>query len=391
MHILQVTSGPVYPPKSGGQHRVHGLVTGRSKEDHIYRIVHALVPINDRANKIRIEEGYEEYRTKSYLQYAHCFVTSRLFNSPPIFASKVMSAVKTPKLDKLIRIADVIQVERPWQFPYVYRSKPANTPIVYSSHNYEPEMFQFLNHGYRNWIHQRIERLECDAVRKSDLTIVTSERDKRLYEGLADASGLFHVAPNATYRSDISYSQCPTNGLPFRDQATVVIFVGSSHTPNVTAVKQIIDIAESISLKRDDVEFAILGEVAEDFIDVPRNVHLIGFVDDLSPWYSRADIALNPMSTGAGTNTKMVEYFSKGIPVISTAFGARGIPAVNGVHYFESSVPNMESQIYELMSNPEEGGWVAGNAKSLVETKLNWKTISTDVINQIRKIENAKG
>jgi glycosyltransferase involved in cell wall biosynthesis len=41
-------------------------------------------------------------------------------------------------------------------------------------------------------------------------------------------------------------------------------------------------------------------------------------------WLARATVGLNPILTGSGTNLKMAEYAAWGLPVLSTAFGARG-------------------------------------------------------------------
>ena len=38
-----------------------------------------------------------------------------------------------------------------------------------------------------------------------------------------------------------------------------------------------------------------------------------------------ADVAVNPMLSGSGTNLKMFDYMASGIPVVSTKVGARGI------------------------------------------------------------------
>ena len=61
--------------------------------------------------------------------------------------------------------------------------------------------------------------------------------------------------------------------------------------------------------------------------DLPPNVVLAGVVTNVAKrtLLQSADLALNPMRTGSGTNLKIVEYFAAGIPVVSTPFGARGL------------------------------------------------------------------
>ena len=37
------------------------------------------------------------------------------------------------------------------------------------------------------------------------------------------------------------------------------------------------------------------------------------------------DLAINPVTTGSGTNLKMLDYMAAGVPVLSTPHGARGL------------------------------------------------------------------
>jgi hypothetical protein len=48
---------------------------------------------------------------------------------------------------------------------------------------------------------------------------------------------------------------------------------------------------------------------------------------------SFADVALNPMRWGSGTNLKMLDYALAGVPLLSTAFGARGLALDADAHF----------------------------------------------------------
>ena len=82
-----------------------------------------------------------------------------------------------------------------------------------------------------------------------------------------------------------------------------------------------------------EVTFVIVGGASERAIVegyaslVPANVRLLGAVSDAArnEAYAAADIAINPMFTGSGTNIKMLDFLAAGLPTISTLHGARGI------------------------------------------------------------------
>jgi glycosyltransferase involved in cell wall biosynthesis len=53
----------------------------------------------------------------------------------------------------------------------------------------------------------------------------------------------------------------------------------------------------------------------------------LGFVDRLAPLLSAADVAVNPIQSGSGSNLKLAEYVAAGLPVITTPIGLRGYEA----------------------------------------------------------------
>ena len=111
------------------------------------------------------------------------------------------------------------------------------------------------------------------------------------------------------------------------------LFLGSWHEPNLVAVRDIIAAAAALP----DVRFLIVGSAGVAFAGeaVPPNTDLCGVVDGgfVRSVLSFADVALNPMRYGSGTNLKMLDYALAGVPVLSTTFGARGLGLEAGAHY----------------------------------------------------------
>jgi glycosyltransferase involved in cell wall biosynthesis len=55
------------------------------------------------------------------------------------------------------------------------------------------------------------------------------------------------------------------------------------------------------------------------------NIYYAGFVDDINAYTKAADILLNPVITGGGIKTKMIEALGLGTTVVSTVSGAVGV------------------------------------------------------------------
>ena len=65
-----------------------------------------------------------------------------------------------------------------------------------------------------------------------------------------------------------------------------------------------------------------------------------------------ADVALNPVLHGSGTNLKVIEYLASGVPVVSTAFGVRGLDVGNGRHLLVAEPHEMVAAVERVFADP---------------------------------------
>ena len=158
----------------------------------------------------------------------------------------------------------------------------------------------------------------------------------------------------------------------------VTLFMGSWHGPNINAADCVLGFARCLP----DVVFMIVGSVCGAISDreIPANVKLMGVVDDevKAVLLGTADIALNPMTSGSGSNLKMLDYFAAGIPVVSTEFGCRGINAIAEEHYIAAKLANFPESILRFIN--EDFRQVALQARKLVETDYSWRVITARFI-----------
>jgi glycosyltransferase involved in cell wall biosynthesis len=54
---------------------------------------------------------------------------------------------------------------------------------------------------------------------------------------------------------------------------------------------------------------------------------------ELAAWYARARVAVIPLTFGAGVKLKVVEAMREGLPLVTTAIGAEGLPGVDAIAY----------------------------------------------------------
>lgn len=112
----------------------------------------------------------------------------------------------------------------------------------------------------------------------------------------------------------------------------VAVFHGSyAHPPNEEAFGLIRDVLAPAMRERDvDVEFLLVGKGVPEFKD--PIITTAGFVEDLFSVLNAADIAVVPIQHGGGTKTKVYDYVTLGLPMVTTEKGVEGIDLVDCEH-----------------------------------------------------------
>jgi glycosyltransferase involved in cell wall biosynthesis len=165
--------------------------------------------------------------------------------------------------------------------------------------------------------------------------------------------------------------------------------MGSNYRPNVEAANVVVEIARDFHGRNDGFHFLILGDVgsALDNRDLPPNVTTTGYVkEDFEAHFDAADIALNPMLSGGGTNIKQIEYFARSLPVISTPFGVRGIEVRDREQIVVADVEAMPDAIEKLAESPDLREKIGENGRLLATERYTWEASSQTVRTQFYEL-----
>ncbi|MFA6363353.1 glycosyltransferase [Methanoregula sp.] len=119
-----------------------------------------------------------------------------------------------------------------------------------------------------------------------------------------------------------------------------------------------------------------------------KNVYILGQISDKEKTeiFKIADIALNPMISGSGTNIKVLGYLSAGIPTITTPTGARGLNLIDREHVLICDLVEFPKKINELLADNYLAESLKQNGRKLVEEKFDWNTIVNDMSEKIARI-----
>lgn len=156
------------------------------------------------------------------------------------------------------------------------------------------------------------------------------------------------------------------------------IFTGvMDYKPNVDAVLWFVENCwAQIRENFNDAQFIVAGmnpnEQIKELAKTP-GIEVTGFVDDILPYYHRADIFVAPFRLARGVQNKVLQAFACGLPVVTTPMGAEGIPCEDGEHLLLANSPEQFiTQILALTASTELTEKLKSNALTLIEAEFSW-------------------
>lgn len=299
-----------------------------------------------------------------------------------------------------MRQADVVVFSHPWAFTPLCDALLPRQTVIYDSHNVESLLkATLLGRGEAAaGVVREVVRNEYELCRRADAILCCSDGDMAAFERLFDVPwSKFRLVPNGAFTNtpalDRGYAREKARDALGIDAARpLAVFVGSDYAPNLEAARFI---ADSLAEEVPDVTLAIVGGAGGIVASgrPPNNVVCTGVVDaslrDLV--LQGADLAINPMSSGSGTNIKMFDFLAAGLPVVTTDVGARGIcDAASAPDFIKvRALSGFAAAITEVLA----AGPIAGMGESprdFVARLFSWERISLELGRQLVRLHGLR-
>lgn len=391
--ILVLSTYSCYPPQGGGQHRIYHIYSLLAKKYDV--TICSIIESNKSYQNLILKNGLKQVCVPQ--SHSHATIQWELERKVGINLYDVamidnveLSQEYIIKVKEYLNESDIVIFSHPYLYSLKSYAKEDQI-IIYEAHNME----YLLKKDYVK-DKQLLEKLftrENNACNETHLTLVTSDEDKeniiRYYNSNPDKIFVIPNGVDTTSIQDIPLQmkndQKKTTGLL---NFPIILFVGSWHPPNLEALQFIV---ESLIPKREDCIFMVIGSVCDyyrhEIGELPGNMLAFGTVTEEEKYelYKLADIAINPMLSGSGTNLKMLDYMSAGIPVISTSVGARGIGIESSRQAIICPTEQFSDRIIELYNNKTLQNTLKQNGRDLVERKYSWKTIADNFDEILRR------
>ncbi len=386
INVLVTDMQPIEPAVGGGRMRLKGLYSNLSSNIECSYIgtydwrgeKYRKIKISDRFTETTIPLSEEHFRLNEYLNNLLPGKTtidvdfSWLSDASPDYINAVCEKASE---------SDVIIFSHPWVYPAVStRIDLRNKIVIYDSQNCEYILRDTLlgSTPIARCLSQNVRFVEKELCERADLILACSDEDKnafiRYYQVHAEKIKIF---PNGVDVKKITPSSEKIRVIVKKKMniaRTVAIFIGSNYGPNIDAGQFIID---DIAKKCSNVFFVIVGGVCASLNAKDRdNVRLCGTVseEDKIMYLAASDIAINPMSGGSGTNIKMFDYLSAGLPTITTSIGCRGIN--NPDAFMVAGKEEFAQKINDILSNKPILEQLSNKGRSLAEREYDWNKIS---------------
>jgi len=221
---------------------------------------------------------------------------------------------------------------------------------------------------------EKVKNYELSQVKRFDKVFTCSEKDAYNI-GMANFYNGF-VVPNGCTIYNIDFIFKPN-----------LLFVGSlDYLPNEDGLLWFLDeVFPKIIEEFPDIIFYIIGRNPSEKIKglESKNIKVLGFVEDLIPYYNKSSLFIVPLRISGGTRLKIQDAMSFKKCVVSTRIGAENLDVEDNKNIFlVDDSERFTNKIIGLLRNPSIAKDVAEKGYDLVKNNYDWRLI----VEKVRKI-----
>lgn len=385
MNILCIpTTYGFSKPISGGQNRFSNLVRELKNRDNQIILLESDLMVDERDELIANIYVYDDYKFQNKVL--------TIFRDINIYyIAQLYNIIKNEKVDLIqithpsgIFISKIILFLTKKKVPIVYDAQNVEANFIIETYLLSKEHSRFeyvLVKKYTEYLEKYISKYFVNHITSvSNVDVLTFIGNYKIN------SNKISCIPSGCYIKKIPETSSKRNikeKLGIDEQKIIVFFHGLfSHPPNRDAFETIKNYIAPRFEQLDENVLFLVGGSGFPVFDY-SNIKSIGFIDELYDTISVCDIAIAPLSKGAGTKLKIFDYMSMGIPIVTTKKGAEGIKITDREHAIivESIDDEFINSIKYLVDNEFERKRIGLNARRLAEIEYDWEKIGENLNN----------
>ena len=387
MRILWIKTELLHPLDKGGRIRSYQMLRSLSRQHHVIYLCLddglAAPDARARAREYAQEVVVVPFRLPAKLTLGFFAALLRNLLSPLPYA---IACYRSPKLraevSRLAAAVDLIVCD--FLSPSINVPDGLPAPMLLFEHNVEATIWQRhatvpqhpLRRAYMRLQWRRMLRHEARECRRFAHVVAVSAIDAEIIRREYAATSVGHVATGV----DLAYFCAPR---PRPRDSHQLAFVGSMDwIPNDDGIRWFVsEVFGAIQQRIPDARLTVVGRSPSRDMRAlaARNpaIEVTGTVPDVRPYLERAAVSVVPLRIGGGTRLKIYEMMAMGVPVVSTAIGAEGLPVRHGEHLLIADTADEQvSAISALLMDPAGAELLAVNALRYVQQHCSWDAVA---------------
>ena len=190
---------------------------------------------------------------------------------------------------------------------------------------------------------------ELAVITQSDLTIVVSD---------AEVAALGQEMPHARVALISNIHEIDQSKVASSGRKNVLFVGGFQHPPNIDAVEYYgNEIWPLFKAACPEAETWVIGSRMPDKLKrwgESQGLQMLGFVEDLVPYYEQCKLAIAPLRYGAGVKGKVNQALSYGVPVVGSPVALEGMGLENGRDAMSAATPEAFAQAMAAVYGDEQ-------------------------------------
>lgn len=217
-------------------------------------------------------------------------------------------------------------------------------------------------------------RLQREAGARFALNLVCSEREASLLRATTPAARI-SVVENGVDTEGVSPLSAD---LAEPDH---LVFVGPLFFhPNRQGIDWFVhECWPRIRAARPGATFTIVGKATAEqraALNAVEGIEAVGLVDDVKAYLARARCVVVPLLTGGGTRLKILEAWSAGRPVVSTAVGCEGLEADDSENILiRDGADEFSRAVVRVLEDSRLAARLAAAGRHTAEAHYGWSSI----------------
>ncbi|MFX0576930.1 glycosyltransferase family 4 protein [Nocardia nepalensis] len=217
-------------------------------------------------------------------------------------------------------------------------------------------------------------QLQQGALDLADLVIACAQRELMLALRAGVPGERVELIPNGADSDSFCWgSVCNTQRL---------VFVGNLfYRPNQIAVQHLRDhIVPSLRELRPCARVQVIGRGPAEVTRETDGLEFCGPAASLGVALRNATLGLAPLTAGAGSKLKVVNYMAAGLPVLATSEAASGLPPDHRGVVIEDDLDQWAARISALLDDPILLHELGSAGRDVVDEELSWQHIATQLV-----------